>query len=106
MILGIECAKMYVITMKDIVEAKRRISQEFAFVGIQSRWNQTIQLFHSLYGGKIYDEELLKLRSNKKQKLHQALLGVFGDIIDYADSEIYKHALEIFNSQINLLGIK
>ena len=106
MILGIECAKMYVITMNDIIEAKRRISQEFAFVGIQSRWNQTIHLFHSLYGGKMYEEELLKLRSNKKQKLHQALRGAFVDIIDYADSEIYKHSLEIFDSQINALGIK
>jgi len=106
MILGIECAKMYVITMDDITEAKRRLSEEFAFVGIQSLWKQTIELFHSLYGGKMYEEELLRLRSNKKQKLHQALLGALGDVVDFADSEICKHALELFSARIVEFGIQ
>ncbi len=106
LILGIECGKMYVITMDDIIEAKRRLSEEFAFVGIQSQWNNSIILFHSMLGGKLYEEELLKLRSNKKQKLHQALVRELADVVDYADSEIYKHALEIFTSKINLMGVK
>ena len=106
LILGIECGKMYVITMDDIIEAKRRLSEEFAFVGIQSQWNNSIILFHRALGGKLYEEELLKLRSNKKQKLHQALIRELADVVDYADSEIYKHALEIFTSKINLMGVK
>ena len=91
MIIGRGCCDKYDITDEDVEEAKRRIRQDFAFIGtlskiflsafyfwstlilflsqigLQERWNTSVELFHFKYGGKLFHEELSVRRKAPKE---------------------------------------
>ena len=65
MILGRKCAERYKLTTTDLLEAKRIVRTELAFVGITEKWSESIRLFHGLHGGTMHADELFpKLRES------------------------------------------
>lgn len=62
MLLGITCGHMVKLTEEDVTEAIRRIHEDLAFVGIVEYWDQSICLFHRMFGGAIDESELKNLR--------------------------------------------
>ena len=103
MVIGRGCCDKYDITRDDMKEAKRRIKQDFAFignlskffyyhsfqgkisiacsrlelknntVGLQERWNTSVELFHLKYGGKLFHEELSVRRKAAKEGQRQEM---------------------------------
>ena len=62
MLLGINCAHMVKLTDEDVEEAKRRVREDLAFIGIVEHWDLSICLFHRMFGGAIDESELKNLR--------------------------------------------
>jgi hypothetical protein len=62
MLLGINCAHPVRLTEEDVAEAKRRVREDLAFVGIVEHWDLSICLFHRMFGSAIDDSELKNLR--------------------------------------------
>ena len=58
MVLGKQCSERYQLTNADLEEAKRLVRSELAFVGIVEKWQESVRLFHSLHGGKLYSDEI------------------------------------------------
>jgi len=98
MVLGKQCSERYKLTMADLQEAKRIIRNEFAFVGINERWEESVRLFHGLHGGQLYaDEVFARYRDSPKaiQNVRTALANAY----DYFDEELYATAIEVFERQ-------
>jgi hypothetical protein len=98
MVLGRQCSEKYKLTIADLQEAKRIISQEFAFVGITEKWDESVRLFHGLHGGNMYSDELFaRYRDSPKavENVRKALRNAY----DYFDEELYATALDVFERQ-------
>jgi len=98
MVLGRQCSEKYKITIADLQEAKRIVQQEFAFVGITEKWDESVRLFHGLHGGKMYSDEVFaRYRDSPKavENVRKALRNAY----DYFDEELYQTAVEVFERQ-------
>jgi hypothetical protein len=73
MIVGQPCAAFYNVSLADVVEAKRRITEDFAFVGIVDYWEESVCLFHRMYGAPIHEHEFLNLRPTTSYKVRATL---------------------------------
>eukprot|EP01031_Cornospumella_fuschlensis_P030328 gene30328-36648_t len=100
MILGLNCLDtIYSITVEDMLEAKRRLKESFAFVGITSKWNESIAKFHRMYGGNMYLDELSRPPSrHSREKAHVVNILRSANYRDVWDEEIFQHAQKIFSS--------
>jgi hypothetical protein len=80
------------------------IKNRFIFVGITSRWSQTVCLFHAMYGGKIHPCEFKNVRPNRRrdylesqsQEDVQALLKY----VDPVDRTLFEFASNWFEEQL------
>ena len=84
--------------MARVTEAKRAVA-DLAFVGLTERWNETVCLFHRMFGGSINPAEFMNFHHNHKHDSHQpyredSLQGFRDD----ADEEVYAAAKERFES--------
>eukprot|EP00051_Salpingoeca_urceolata_P007793 m.100609 g.100609 ORF g.100609 m.100609 type:complete len:352 (-) comp15408_c0_seq3:115-1170(-) len=64
MILGYLCATVVSISAAELEEAKRRVREDFAFVGLQEYWNESVCLFHRMFGGTLLDNAFQNSRSH------------------------------------------
>ncbi|EGD82943.1 hypothetical protein PTSG_03576 [Salpingoeca rosetta] len=113
MVLGQHCGSKFELTAADLEEAKRRVDEHFAFVGLVEAWNTSACLFHRMFGGRIHDHEVLNLRPADPDRyaskfriandddLHE--LTVADDPIDYA---LYEHVRAKFVRQLREYGIE
>jgi hypothetical protein len=62
MMLGFNCGHYVRLELDQLEEAKRRVRQDMAFVGLSEHWNASICLFHRKYGGRMDATELANLR--------------------------------------------
>ena len=53
MVLGFTCANHVHLFPDDMAEAKRRVTQDFALVGILEHWNASVCLFHRRLGRRV-----------------------------------------------------
>ena len=105
MILGRQCSERYKITIADLQEAKRIVRNEFAFVGITERWDESIRLFHGMHGGKMFSDEMFA-RYRDSPKAVENVRKALENSYDYFDEEIYDTALEVFERQKKELLIR
>ena len=63
MVLGYQCAQPRVdLTQADLMEAIRRIKNDFAFFGLTDYYTETVCLFHRMFGGIVESQEFLNNR--------------------------------------------
>jgi hypothetical protein len=75
------------------------------FLGIYERWNESVKLFHQLYGGKMFLDELRK--PFNKPKLEERKIVAYlkkGLFNDPYDSELYNFGKNIFIQKWKLLN--
>jgi V8-like Glu-specific endopeptidase len=65
MILGHGCASNVLVTKDDALTAMHVLEHAFVFVGVTDRWNQSVALFHAMYGGAVQPFELSNLRPSR-----------------------------------------
>ena len=93
MLLGRNCCEKCPVSEADIQEAIRVLKDEVLFVGLQHRWEDSINTFHTLFGGPLYPEELLTFRANTKNRVKiQAERVVQRYTYDDKDERVYKVA--------------
>eukprot|EP01041_Mallomonas_annulata_P006082 gene6082-12272_t len=98
MVLGRECAERYSLTTSDLQEAQKILRNDFAFVGIAERWDESVRQFHGLYGGKLYSDELFAHYRRSPPAL-ESVKRAIATTYDYFDEELYRTALEVFETQ-------
>jgi hypothetical protein len=131
MLLGRACAENIQLEEADIAEAVRRVKEEFAFVGITSRWRASVCLFHRMYRklsdstwGEAVPAELINSRpglgttveewgaesgqvaevaTRALKRQQTAYLQQIG-YADNADDAVYRAALELFTTRAHALG--
>lgn len=77
-------------------------------IGISERWNESVETFHKLFGGKLFSDELLPQRVSKlaainqrrylEDAMHNHLVTSSSGSFDPWDTVLYRHALDIFRS--------
>jgi len=107
MVLGRMCGLPSVITVEDMVEAKRRISEDFEFVGLTDEPDASAVLFFVMHNRRKSDRSipdyLRGLATGKSarshgsgafMRTHAALKG--GGYSDETDEELYDHIRDLF----------
>jgi hypothetical protein len=106
MILGRNCCEKCPITADDMTRALSIVKNDFAFVGLQERWIDSILSFHGLFGGQVYREELQTKRANIRNKVKSiAIKAITIYNYDKHDNIIYKFVENLFQKRINILSI-
>lgn len=93
MIIGRGCCDKYDITTDDITEAKRRMREDFAFIGLQERWNTSVEMFHLQHGGKLFCEEL-EIRRAADRPVMKGDMQVWSTTINSTYAYILFHFLK------------
>lgn len=106
MVLGRYCASQYDLTHKDAREAKRRLREDFAFVGLTERWFDSVKLLYAMFGDAPSECEVKlsyrKIRSNIYEKFkkdeHKLVIETLKRHrwVDYFDKRLYVEAERIF----------
>jgi len=63
MMIGLRCNNDYNTTRDDLYEAKRRLTDSFAFIGLTDDWELSICLFHAEFGGDARNGEFHNTRN-------------------------------------------
>jgi hypothetical protein len=128
MVLGIECGKPVALQEADIIEAKRRIREDFHFFGLMEEAEATAHLYRAMYGhwGTYDNGQPLPspgtysqlIRSKKKSgkcanTAHQnatswelaQMLRNYG-FADYFDQQLYEEAKRVFYERCRRYGIR
>lgn len=85
------------------VPAKKRLREDFAFVGITESWELSVCLFHAMYGGRCQDVEFKNTRPGSRRAEAGTAYDtakLLGDWRDDVDGEIYKEAKAIFEENL------
>mmetsp|Transcript_31815 Transcript_31815/g.46805 ORF Transcript_31815/g.46805 Transcript_31815/m.46805 type:complete len:316 (-) Transcript_31815:92-1039(-) len=99
MILGFGCAEFVDPQHLNISLALERIQAPNFFFGITDRWDESICLFHSMYGGSTQQFEL---KNNRKTKRVQAGTGYINRT--FAESFFFDEVLKLFNVRVKKAG--
>ena len=105
MVLGRQCSERYKLTIADLQEAKRIVRSDFAFVGINEHWEDSVKLFHGLYGGILYADEIFA-RYRESPKAVENVRRALHNVYDYFDEELYDTAKSVFERQKEQLSLR
>ena len=101
MLLGRNCCEKCPVSEADVQEATRVLTDEVIFVGLQNRWEDSINTFHTYFGGQLYPEELLTFRANTKNRVKtQAERVVHRYTHDDTDERMYSVAVQRLNDMM------
>merc|ERR1712224_633058 len=111
------------LTDNDLTEALRRVSstEDFAFVGITEKYDESVCLFHAMYGGSVSPVEFKNThpasayKTNDETKLsfervsgsslyNESILEAF-DFHDRFDEPLYERVVEVFNKRLEQYDI-
>eukprot|EP00927_Polykrikos_kofoidii_P073287 TRINITY_DN69334_c0_g1_i1.p1 TRINITY_DN69334_c0_g1~~TRINITY_DN69334_c0_g1_i1.p1 ORF type:complete len:385 (-),score=52.12 TRINITY_DN69334_c0_g1_i1:44-1138(-) len=91
----------------EVVEALRRLREDFVFVGIAEEWNLSVCLFHAMFGGTCYDFELANVHPSvpgtQSDSLHDT--SILNGYTDPYDTPVYEEARKLFFDNIAKFGI-
>ena len=88
---------------KHLESAKKSLAQDFAFIGITERMEESIALFHRLFGWTSPPWTPVHNTTSEKKPYPQEVLDAIARR-NWADIELYKYAVELFEKQkANLL---
>lgn len=96
------------VSPEEIRKAVGRL-QGFAFIGLTEEWNLSICLFHAMFGGDVYQEEVSVTRASHSSARHAAeheLYSSSTDWKDHADDEVYNAAAKIFWGRVKKYNIR
>ena len=99
MVLGYPCGRSYVDpSLLNVTLAIERIHQPNFYFGITDRWEESICLFHSKFGGSVRSFEL---NNNRKTKRIDT-----SDTHNYSSAEtpFYQEVLKVFNNRVHEAG--
>lgn len=93
---------------KDMLDnAKRRLEEGFAFVGITDNWELSVCLFHAMFGGKCHSREFDNSRRGKNHKLiggtymsRYDTIDLLPGFVDKYDRALYTHARMLFGKAL------
>lgn len=92
--------------------AKRRVRENFAFVGLVEAWDSTICLFHRQFGGAMHLNEYANLRpadpDQYKDKFRLASVEDMRELTiedDPYDYEVYQLARQLFVERLKKYGL-
>merc|ERR1719401_225860 len=85
------------VTLTELAEAKRRLREDFLFVGILEKWDLSICLLHKMFGGRCNPREFENNRPGEGHKEHGnwSSASLHG-YVDKVDGEIYELANTMF----------
>lgn len=103
MIIGRNCIDELPMTDADLSAAKQRLSDgSILFAGLYERWNESVSLFHSINGGKMFVDELrLPFKPPKLEEKKILLALNQGDAIhDPYDEALYEYGKAMFEKSL------
>lgn len=89
----------------ELAEAKKRLRDGFAFVGIQEEWELSMCLFHATYGGPCYGSEFVDTRHQIIPKFDYNDEFWLKGWKDPYDDELYEEAQKLFWERFNAKGL-
>lgn len=106
MVLGFACASPVEISSDMLDEAKRRVREDFAFVGLTNAWNQSVCLFHRMWGGRTLAVEFENTRPGGYRSTPSAADANYLREIGYADrdTELYAEVEALFSRRLRQYG--
>jgi hypothetical protein len=96
MVLGRVCHDAAPVTQADLALAVSTLRENFKFVGVMERWEDSVHVYHQLYGGPVLPIELMAQRQTKKESDVQD----FGTFRDPVDEALYAAVLALFDEQV------
>lgn len=94
------------LTHQHVDVAKQRLRTDFAFVGLTDRWDESICLFHAMFGGQCRDLEFANVRPGAKSELELGNnISTLRDVVDEFDEPLYEEAKQIFESHLLKFGV-
>lgn len=118
MVLGHPCGGDVALHQSDIIEAIRRIRQDFKFVGLTEEPNASARLYLAMYVDEVIannntiDIDYLLNRSNRKNtKISNATINSLTDVLkeqkwsDRYDEQLYEAAARIFYERCAVYSI-
>lgn len=108
MVLGYHCGSNVVITATMIAEAKRRLREEFLFVGLTEEPQATLHLFHAIFGGmNVGINDKIRRNTGHTVEVHDQLVEILRQHhwSDTPDEEVYREAARIFYARCEKYGI-
>ena len=109
MVMGFHCNAEHNITAGDVVEAQRRIREDFAFVGLLEHYDDSVCLFHQMFGHSLWlpiesghDRQGRQHSTKSSAGLYEGTdISKFGsEGVDPWDQEIYDTAHEVFTANL------
>lgn len=108
MMNGIGCNEDYVLTSDEVKKAAHFVEHKASFVGLTNRFEESVCLFHAMYGGLVYHFETKDFVMNhgKHEELHdEAPLGDWqdaeDDIVFAAASRKFADSMATHYEQVN-----
>jgi len=87
-------------TGEELELAKRRLREDFPFVGIQEEWELSICLFHATFGGNCHAVEFLNSRHPHQHSATPYDLAPLRGFQDAYDGELYAEAKAIMRERM------
>ena len=96
MMNGIGCNEDYVLTSDEVKKAAHFVEHKASFVGLTNRFEESVCLFHAMYGGLVYHFETKDFVMNhgKHEELHDE--GPLGNWQDAEDDIVFAAASRKF----------
>eukprot|EP00039_Didymoeca_costata_P003417 m.67520 g.67520 ORF g.67520 m.67520 type:complete len:351 (+) comp11897_c0_seq1:122-1174(+) len=105
MMTGRYCAEYSLVTNQDLENAKKHLSTALAFVGLTDYFNESVCLFHAMFGGNPRESSFSHARPTSQfSSGYESSEAPFVD--DPFDEALYMEARKIFVSRLKQYGFK
>lgn len=106
MVLGFACASSVEISPDMLIEARRRVRDDFAFVGLTHAWNESVCLFHRMWGGRTLAVEFENVRLGGYRSTPSSADASYLREIGYTDldTELYAEVETLFYRRLRQYG--
>eukprot|EP00927_Polykrikos_kofoidii_P084146 TRINITY_DN8795_c0_g1_i1.p1 TRINITY_DN8795_c0_g1~~TRINITY_DN8795_c0_g1_i1.p1 ORF type:complete len:384 (+),score=46.74 TRINITY_DN8795_c0_g1_i1:56-1153(+) len=90
------------ISDSEVMEARRRLRDDFAFVGIAEEWDLSVCLFHAMFGGTCYEFEMANVHPSTPGKKAEGFhnVSILNGYTDPYDTPVYEEAKKLFFANI------
>jgi len=92
-------------TDAEVVLAKQRLRQGFAFVGLTESWSLSVCLYHKMFGGRCRAFELNDTHPGPRHTNESYDVSPLQGFTDKYDGELYTEAKAIFTRRLSLFNV-
>jgi len=90
---------------EDVALAQQRLKEGFAFVGLVEKWDLSVCLLHTMFGGECLAEEFENLRPGQDRNSSLYDVAPLEGYVDKYDGALYQTASEIFESNLKTYDV-